>query len=32
LGHVLRSNPASVLRRDVLQHAELVWTSELDGR
>ena len=32
LGHILRSNPASVLRRDVLQYAELVRLGELDGQ
>ena len=31
LGHILRSDPASLLRQDVLQHAELVRTGELDG-
>jgi hypothetical protein len=32
LGHLLRSDPASVLRQDVLQYAELVRTGALDGR
>ena len=32
LGHILRSNPASVLRRDVLQYAEPVRLGELDGQ
>jgi ribonuclease HI/exonuclease III len=31
LGHILRSDPASLLRQDVLQYAELVRTGALDG-
>jgi hypothetical protein len=30
-GHILRSNPASLLRQDVLQYAELVREGTIDG-